>query len=225
MTETQPPDAPLPEDPVGEGRPVPPDSPGEPAPPQPASPEKKRIDLRQTPSGQRPSAWKSLPPPEIIRAKPKKEDPAEKAKELLQSKGAKQAGIALGGVLLLALLVFALMPRTTDRTPLGAAEIFAEALEEHDAEGMRAVSTGIAPSLVEGLLLTIDRMVEEAEASEFENARPVVPPIPLNATSATGTIICEGVNGDDFLRIDIQLDQNEEEAWRVSMFVSTSLRP
>lgn len=193
------------------------------APSGEAPAEKPPIDLRRLPSGHVPAAWKDLPPPQIVRAEPKPERNAKLAvAAALKTRAAKQILLGVGGVLLIALIVWSFIPRPTLNTPLGTVQLYGRALEARDLAAMQAATTGLATSLCEGVLASITVMEREGQASRFTTARPVTGGAPAGDT-ASGYIVCEGENGDDFLRVNVNLQRQPDGTWRIHELGTESL--
>ncbi|MBN1478040.1 hypothetical protein JXA47_14890 [Candidatus Sumerlaeota bacterium] len=201
----------------------PPDRPDDQAPgpepegePSPPTPEKPPIDFRSTPDGVRPSAWENLPPPEIVRPEPEAQRTrGELTREFLQSRVGKQIMIGLGAVLLALLLICSFRPPASVRSHHGALELFCRGLEARDPEAMRAVCTGIAAERCEDVLALITVMEQSGDASHFADAWGRAGGS-QGAITVPAHVICEGENGDDFLRINMLVTRQGDDTWRIS---------
>ncbi len=205
-----------------------PDAPGPPKPPpppKPAEPEEPAVDLHATPSGARPAAWKDLGPPKIIRPKPEEPKRAgEKIITFLKSRAALQIGGAVVAVLVVVGLWSLFQPKATVESHYGALRLFCQALEAHDAAAMSEICTGTAAAQCEGVLTTIAAMEAAGEASPFADARYQAGGANPGAQATSGYVICEGINGDDFMRIDVNLHRQDDGTWRIAEMGTRSLR-
>jgi hypothetical protein len=209
--DSRPPDKP--EDPASE-----PEAQGEPSPP-----EAPPTDYRSAPDGARPAAWENLPPPEIVRPEPEvQRTKGERTREFFQSRVGKQIMIGLGAVLLATLLICSFRPSVTVRSHHGTLELFCRGLEDRDPEAMRAVCTGIAAQRCEDILALITVMEQRGEASPFANAWGRAGGS-QGAIAVPAHVICEGENGDDFLRINMIVTRQEDDTWRISEMDSEPL--
>lgn len=189
--------------------------------PTPAVPESPPIDYHATPDGHRPAAWENLPPPQIVRAEVEK--PPEGADlwkqrlgEIVHTRAFVQGVVALVGVLVIVGLWWAFQPRLTLESHLGALDMFCRALEDRDVEGMRATTAGIATQLCDAVLPRIAALEETGEASPFADARPYTGGASPGALAVSAYVTCEGVNGDDFLRINMRLERQSDDTWRIT---------
>jgi hypothetical protein len=163
----------------------------------------------------RPAAWQNLPPPEIVRPEPEVEKTkGELTREFFQSRVGMQIMIGLGAVLLVVLLIWFFSPAVSVRSHHGALELFCRGLEARDPEAMRAVCTGAAAERCEDVLAIITVMEQAGEASPFADAWGRAGGS-QGAITVPAHVICEGENGDDFLRINMTVTRQGDETWRI----------
>lgn len=199
------------------------------APALPSPPKKPALDLRATPSGVRPEAWKNLPPPQIIREPPPKprqgwEGLRARIGAFARTRAGKQTAVALGALLVAAVGVYLFWPKSTLNSHFGALNLFCRALEQRDVAAMRATTAGLASDRCADILALIALMESEHRASRFASASHGAGGAPPGTRMVAATITCRGENGDAFLMIDTNVERQSDGTWRIVAMDTRPLR-
>jgi hypothetical protein len=178
------------------------------------APEKS--DLHATPAGDRPEAWKNLPPPMIVRSAPAEESSESGFRKFVRTPAAKQLVAAVVCVAAIAAGWYFIQPKYTLKTHGGTVTLFARALERRDFGDMRQTTIGQATAACEALLQQIESMENAHEASRFARAVPGYGGVPSGAQAASAKVTCRGENGDAFLEIAMNVHRQSDGTWRIA---------
>lgn len=135
-----------------------------------------------------------------------------------------RAGIALGSVILLLLMVMCVpklfVAGATEKTPHGLVKLYYKALVANDPATAKKYTTNMAGPMTDQLLAEIHSMEAKSQCSKFAQA---VPGIQGDGAARNVKTDLKGKNGDLFMMTEMTIRQQPGGEWRIDELYFKSL--